>query len=136
MWIPDYCRKKIIEALNFIGEDGRAPRQYSYPQNKDQLPAMDLRPYIDQGVWISSTVYKYLCYTGDFTILKEVCGYYKFDGNRVNFSAERDTVLDHLIRIADYLISKLDENTGCLRALYGDWNDALDGLGKTDDAGK
>ena len=136
MWIPDYCRTKIVEALNFIGEDGRPPRQYSYPKHENELPAMDLRPFIDQGVWIISTVYKYLCYTGDFTILDEECGYYKFVGNKVDFSKERDSVLNHLIRIAEYLISKLDEKTNCLRAIYGDWNDALDGLGKTADKDK
>ncbi len=136
MWIPDYCRGKIVEALNFIGEDGRPPRQYSYPKHENELPAMDLRPFIDQGVWIISTVYNYLCYTGDFTILGEECGYYKFIGNKVDFSKERDSVLDHLIRIAEYLISKLDEKTNCLRAIYGDWNDALDGLGKTNDKDK
>ena len=132
MWIPDYCREKIVEALNFIGENGRAPRQYSYPKN-GELPPMDLRAFVDQGVWIISTVYTYLCYTGDFSVLSETCGYYKFDGNKVCYSSERDTVLDHLIRIAEYLISNLDGETNCLRALYGDWNDSLDGLGKTDD---
>lgn len=136
MWIPDYCRGKIVEALNYIGENGRAPRQYSYPENKNVAPPMDLRPFIDQGVWIISTVYKYLCYTGDFTILSEECGYYKFNGNTVELCSERDDVLSHLIRIADYLVSNLDDETNCLHALYGDWNDALDGLGKTEDAGK
>lgn len=136
MWIPDYCRNKIVEALNYIGENGRAPRQYSYPKNKNTLPAMDLRPFIDQGVWVISTVYKYLCYTGDFTILNEKCGYYKIEGNQVDFSNERDSVLDHLVRIAEYLIGNIDKKTNCLRALYGDWNDALDGLGKTQDDGK
>ena len=80
MWIPDYVRGKIVEALNYIGENGRAPRQYSYVQNKNVLPSMDLRAFVDQGVWIISTVYKYLAYTGDYSILDEVCGYYKFDG--------------------------------------------------------
>lgn len=136
MWIPDYCRAKIVEALNFIGDNGRAPRQYSYPRNEKELPVMDLRAFIDQGVWIISTVYTYLCYTGDFTILDEICGYYNFDGNKVNFSDKRDSVLMHLIRIADYLVANLDEKTDCLHALYGDWNDALDGLGKTDDKDK
>ena len=133
MWIPEYCRGKIIEALNYIGDDGRAPRQYSYSVDKNVVPAMDLRPYIDQGVWIISTVYNYLAYTDDFSILNEECGYFKLKGNKAEFSAERDSVLDHLLRIAGYLILNLDEETGCLHALYGDWNDALDGLGKTDD---
>ena len=94
---------------------------------------MDLRPFIDQGVWIVSTVYTYLAYTGDFSILDEVCGYYEFKGNEVLLNDEKDSVLDHLVRIAGYLCGNLDEETGCLHALYGDWNDALDGLGKTDD---
>ena len=136
IWIPEYCRGKIVEALNFIGENGRAPRQYSYPKTKDVLPGMDLRPYIDQGVWIISTVYNYLAQTGDFSVLNEECGYYKFIGNKVDFSQDRDSVLEHLIRITNYLISNLDDETGCLHALYGDWNDALDGLGKTEDKNK
>lgn len=138
MWIPEYCREKIVEALNFIGENGRPPRQYSYPPSPQTLPAMDMRPYIDQGVWIISTVYTYLCYTGDFSILDEECGYYKFPFHSigVDFSAERDSVLCHLIRICEFLIANLDEETGCLHALYGDWNDSLDGLGFTDDPDK
>ena len=135
-WIPSVCRKKIVEALNFIGEDGRAPRQYSYPKSDNVLPTMDLRPYIDQGVWIISTVYNYLAQTGDYSILGEKCGYYKFSGNKVGFSLENDSVLDHLVKITEYLISNIDETTGCLKALHGDWNDALDGLGKTNDKEK
>ena len=133
IWQPNYARQKMIEALGFIGDNGRAPRQYSYPQAQGVLPAMDLRPFIDQGVWIISTIFSYLSFTDDYSILDEVCGYYKLDGNAVNFSAEKDTVLEHLIRITEYLISNLAEDTGCLRALYGDWNDALDGLGYTKD---
>ena len=136
LWIPDYCKKKIVEALNYIGEDGRAPRQYSYSRAEGIPPVMDLREYIDQGVWVVSTVYRYLAVTGDFSILNEECGYYKFERGNVLFSERRDTVLDHLTNIADFLLGNLDEETGCLHALYGDWNDALDGLGKTKDAGK
>lgn len=135
-WIPEYCRSKIIEALNFIGENGRAPRQYSYPANETTAPKMDLRAFIDQGVWIISTVYTYLSYTSDFSILNEECGYYKFEGDNVLLCDKRDSVLEHLVTITDYLLSNLDENTGCLKALYGDWNDALDGLGKTQKEGQ
>ena len=31
----------------------------------------------------------------------------------------------------DYLVSNIDEETGCLRILFGDWNDSVDMLGKT-----
>ncbi len=135
-WIPDYCRTKIVEALNFIGDNGRAPRQYSYPANEYTAPKMDLRAFIDQGVWIISTVYTYLAYTGDYSILDEECGYYTFKDNDVLLCDKRDSVLEHLLLITDFLVSNLDENTGCLKALYGDWNDALDGLGKTQKPGQ
>lgn len=136
LWEHEYCRQKIVEALNFIGDDGRASRQYSYPENPSVLPEMDLREYIDQGNWILTTVYRYLSLTGDYTILDEVCGYYKFNKRKVDFSSRRDSVLEHLIAICDYLLSNLDEKTNCLHILYGDWNDAVDGLGKTDDPNK
>ena len=136
MWIPDYCREKILEALNYIGDDGRAPRQYSYPAYEGALPVMDLRPFIDQGVWVISTIYTYLAVTGDYSILEEECGYYHFEGRAVSFSNKGDSVLSHMIRIMEYLSSNLDEETNCLHILYGDWNDALDGLGESNDESK
>ena len=132
VWLPQLARRRIIDALNYIGVDGRAPRQYSYQLAKDVLPRMDLREFIDQGVWVISTIYSYLAHTDDYSILDELCGYYIFDGDKVAFCDEKDSVLEHLIRITDYLLANLAEDTGCLRALYGDWNDALDGLGYTE----
>ena len=136
LWIPDYCKKKIVEALGYVGEDGRAPRQYSYPRAVGVPPAMDLREYIDQGVWIISTVYRYLSVTGDFSILNEECGYYRFENDTVYCCDKKDSVLAHLLNIADFLLRNIDEETQCLHVLYGDWNDALDGLGKTKESGK
>ncbi len=136
MWMPKHCRYKIVDALNYIDEGGRPPRQYSYPASKGVPPKMDLRPYIDQGVWIISTVYSYLCFTGDYSILEEECGYYKFNENVVELSDKKSSVLRHLLDIMGFLLSNIDEDTGCLKALYGDWNDALDGLGKTSKAGQ
>ena len=142
-WDAPLVRRRIVETLNYIGDDGRAPRQYSYKPSDDIAPLMDLRAFIDQGVWIISTVYTYLSFTGDFSVLDEICGYYNFDGtspmsssSRPNFSNRRDSVLTHLVTILDFLISNLDDETGCLHALYGDWNDALDGLGKTNKVGQ
>ena len=132
VWLPKLARKRIIDALNYIGVDGRAPRQYSYRLAENVLPKMDLREFIDQGVWIISTMYSYLAHTDDYSILDELCGYYIFDGQAVDFCDKKDTVLEHLICITDFLLSNLAEDTGCLRALYGDWNDALDGLGYTE----
>ncbi|HEY5584206.1 MAG TPA: hypothetical protein VIK78_06910 [Ruminiclostridium sp.] len=132
-WKPKAARTKIIEALNFIFIDGRCPRQYSLPRSEGSAPAMDLRPFIDQGVWVISTIYSYLKVTGDFEFLKEACGYYEIVDEKIGLvrkSKEKDSILDHMLRIMEYLLSNRDnENTGCIRALYGDWNDALDGLG-------
>lgn len=133
MWNPSDCRQKIIEALGFIDPCGRPPRQYSLPAS-GALPAMDTRAFIDQGVWIISTLYTYLAHTGDSSILDEECGYYKIVGhNQVEFVQERNSVDEHIRRIANYLINNIDSRTGCLKALYGDWNDALDGLGVSQD---
>ena len=135
LWRPDDVGKRIVEMMDFILSDGRAPRQISFPTPEKPIPDMDLRPYIDQGVWIISTVYTYLCYTGDRSLLDEKCSYYVAESTYsvTKRSDEVTTVLEHLIRICDYLVSKLDTEckTNCLRALYGDWNDALDGLGMT-----
>lgn len=132
MWTGWPCRRKIVEGLNFIGSDGRAPRQYSIPPTPDIIPQLDLRKFIDQGVWIIGTVYRYLAYTGDWSILDEKCGYYEF-GKSVRHTDEKTSVLEHLIRISRFLISNIDEQTDCLHALYGDWNDALDGMGVSRD---
>lgn len=141
IWHTKESRDKIITALNYILEDGRPPRQFSLPATPDMIPDMDLRKYIDQGVWVISTIYTYLCYTDDYSILDEECSYYvaNEDNTWIERKSDiRDTVLDHMVKIMDYLISKLDREygTNCLRALTGDWNDAIDGLGKPLDQGK
>lgn len=132
-WEPNETKVKMLEALDFTAPNGRCPRQYSLPTGENSVPEMDLRPFIDQGVWVISTIVTYLKYTGDFSFLKEECGYYEIideKKNLVRLSPIRDSVLEHMIKIMNYLISNRDfERTKCVRALYGDWNDALDGLG-------
>ncbi len=131
-WEPEETKDKMLEALNFTAPNGRCPRQYSLPAGEG-APEMDLRPFIDQGVWVISTIVTYLKYTGDFSFLEEECGYYEIideKKNLVKLSPIRDSVLEHMLKIMNYLISNRDfEITKCVRALYGDWNDALDGLG-------
>lgn len=132
IWDPKTARKKIIHILNYIDVSGRPPRQFSEPQS-DGLFLTDNREFIDQGQWLISLVHKYLCYTQDKSILKEQCGYIELLGrNQARLTKEKDNVFKHLERIMNYLISNIDEESGCLKALYGDWNDAVDGLGTTD----
>lgn len=133
IWNPQASRAKILTALNNILEDGRAPRQFSLPVG-GAMPDMDLRMFIDQGLWVITTVYAYLAFTGDYSILDEKCGYYVVNdlNNRIIRKSERvDTVLEHVLNVMDYLVSNIDEETGCLRILFGDWNDSVDMLGKT-----
>jgi len=133
---PEQARTKMMEALGFIAPNGRCPRQYALPMNETAQPAMDLRQFIDQGVWVINTIVTYLKFTGDFNLLDQTCGYYEIvDDKRklVKKSDLLDSVLSHMLRIMDYLIQNQDPKTSCIRALYGDWNDALDGLGVSSD---
>lgn len=129
---PEQAKNKILEALSFIDPSGRCPRQYALPMNESAMPVMDLRQFIDQGVWVINTIINYIKFTGDFSILEENCGYYEIvDDKRraVKKSEIYDSVLSHMLRIMGYLMHNQDMVTGCIKALYGDWNDALDGLG-------
>ena len=141
MWQPEESRAKILVAMNYILSDGRTPRQFSVPADENALPELDLREYVDQGVWIISTIYTYLAFTDDYSILNEECSYYELTdriAHSFRKSDMRDSVLEHMLKIMEYLISKLDTECGtnCLRVLSGDWNDALNGLGRTKDPGR
>ena len=138
-WQPAAARRKMIEALGFTAPDGRCFRQYSLPNAAGEPGRMDLRPFIDQGAWVISCVATYLRLSGDWALLKEVCGYHEIvneAARKVAPSAQRDSVLIHLIKIMDYLLKNRDPETRCVMALYGDWNDALDGLGISRDPSK
>lgn len=132
---PIEARTKILEALGMVFVDGRCPRQYSLPMHGKPGPA-DLREFIDQGVWAISTVYNYCSVTGDQSILHETIGYQQLtsaNGTACEPSGERGTVLEHLFRIMSYLDRNRDPESGLVLSLYGDWNDALDGLGVSED---
>ena len=137
IWQPKECRAQIVRVMNFILEDGRPPREISFPIG-NEVPQLNLSPYIDQGFWIISTVYTYLAYTEDYSILDEICGYFKTEKTRgpADFSKIKDSLMCHLIKITDFLLRNVDEKTGCQCILLGDWNDSLSALGKTSDKDK
>ena len=135
---PAAAKEKMREALGFVLTDGRCPRQYSLPVNGTPGRA-DLREFIDQGAWVISTIHAYLALTGDAAFLEDVLGYHRLsdaDATMLVPATDRDTVLEHLLRIMGYLARNRDPETKLLLALYGDWNDALDGLGTTDEPGR
>ena len=132
IWNHQDARRKIIEALNFLTPYGRFPRQYSLPVNG--VARIDDRNFIDQGLWVIDAVFQYLAYTNDYEFLNEICGYMNFDEKGSAFVLEeKDDVLSHIIKVVNFLTSNIDENTHCLKTLYGDWNDAINGLGASDD---
>lgn len=138
MWNPKASKEKIKEVLGIIDPSGNPPRQYSLPPVNSKVASMDLRPFIDQSVWIISTIYTYLSYTNDYDFLQEKCSYFKIispsSSEKVDYE---ETVLEHMFKIMSYLESKIDNKyTHLLRAIYGDWNDALDGLGLSLDKDK
>ncbi len=139
-WRPEAARAKMLEALSYTAPDGRCFRQYSLPTSTGRIGRMDLRPFIDQGVWVISCISTYVKLTGDMAFLDEVCGYHEIVDEAagvVRPSPQRDTVLQHLLKILGYMLDHRDhDQTGCVRALYGDWNDALDGLGISQDPNK
>ncbi len=135
---PQEARLKIEEALGQVLLSGRCPRQYSLTVNGTPGRA-DLREFIDQGVWAVSTAYSYVANTGEAAFLEKPLGYRNESPGDESITLpaqERESVLEHLLRIMDYLEQKRDEQTGLVLALYGDWNDALDGLGIAEDPGR
>jgi len=132
-WRPQAAHAKLIEALGFTDPSGRCFRQYSLPSKNGQIGRVDLRPFIDQGSWVISCTASLLRLTGDYGLLSEDVGYHKIVDeatSSVEPAEQRDSVLNHLFKIMQYLLDHRDHgHTGCVRALYGDWNDAMDGLG-------
>lgn len=136
LWDPTTARQKIINTMNVLGLNGRSPRQYSIAKGNKTL-AMDNREFIDQGQWLITTLWTYLAFTNDYSILDEECGFISFDGRGSSTVLdEKSSLFDHLKRILNYLIGHIDPETGLLHTLYGDWNDAVDGLGATKDPNK
>ena len=133
---PQKAKEKILEGLSYTCPSGRCLRQY--------LPGSsiaDTREFIDQGLWVIKTVVEYIKVTGDQSILHEEVGYHEIVEDNPYIGSVKpseicESVLLHLFRILGYLIENINPKTQLLMALYGDWNDALDGLGFTKDKDK
>jgi cellobiose phosphorylase len=133
---PEKAKEKILEALSYTCLSGRCLRQY-LPGS----PIADTREFIDQGLWVIKTIVEHVKVTGDQSILSEEVGYHEIVEDNPYIGAVRpietqETVLLHLFRILEYLIKNINPKTQLLMALYGDWNDALDGLGFNNKKGK
>ncbi len=128
---PNMVREKILGCLDYVSVTGRCPRQFAWSKEKDVR--IDVREFIDQGLWVIDCIYQYLSYTDDTSLLSEKRRYIEIqEDSSACFSSREDDVLSHLKQMLSYLIDNIDTDTGCLKTLYGDWNDAIDGLGRSE----
>ncbi|HSW46848.1 MAG TPA: hypothetical protein VLM89_14905, partial [Phycisphaerae bacterium] len=120
---PDVVRDRLLHTLRYQAADGRAVRQYEAVSGAGQ----DMRMYMDSSSWIPDTLVKYLQESGDLSILDEDVPYFNMQTQQPD-DKESGTVWEHALRA----VRSLAENTGyhgLCRIGYGDWNDALSGIG-------
>jgi cellobiose phosphorylase len=114
---PKFVKTEFLNALRYQFTDGRAVRQYE--RFKDG--GHDERMYMDSPLWMVDTLVRYLRDTGDFGILKRQVPYLR--------SKKKGSVYEHVMRglMSCY---KFRGQKGLCVAGHGDWNDALDGIGR------
>jgi cellobiose phosphorylase/N,N'-diacetylchitobiose phosphorylase len=112
---PGEVKNKLLEALSFQYGDGRALRQYSAVGTEH-----DRRDYSDSPIWIADVLTSYIKESGDMEILQKQVPF--FDGGS-------GSVYEHNLRAIKYLLDDRGAH-GLCRLRYGDWNDALEGIGK------
>jgi cellobiose phosphorylase len=112
---PEEVRKLLLQTLAFQYCGGAAVRQYSVTAT-----AHDLRDYSDSPIWIADVLTSYIKETGDFGILDQQVPY--FDGGS-------GTVYEHNLRALRRLFEDRGDH-GLCHIRHGDWNDALEGIGK------
>ncbi len=111
---PNDTKKYILEALSYMYDDGRCPRQF------DRFSGIhDYADFMDSPTWIPYTVCDYIKETGDFDLINTEVGYFESD--------KKDTVLDHILLSLDYLYNSRGKN-GLILMRKGDWLDGLTGI--------
>lgn len=111
---PADSEKYILEALSYMYEDGRCPRQY------DRVSGfIDTNDFMDSPTWIPYAVCGYIKETGDFGLIDTKVGYHN--------SEKQDTVLDHILLSLDYLYNSRGKN-GLILIRDGDWLDGMRGI--------
>jgi cellobiose phosphorylase len=114
---PKFVKTEFLNALRYQFPDGRAVRQYE----RFKGGGHDERRYMDSPLWMVDTLVRYLRETGDFALLKRRVPYLR--------SKTSGTVYQHVMRglMSCY---KFRGQKGLCLVGHGDWNDALDGIGR------
>lgn len=119
---PEFVRSRLLEALRFQFSDGRAVRQYEkYPGG-----GHDERMYHDSPSWLADLLVTYISETGDAAILEEQVPYLNWETKRP--SQESGSVYEHVLRGTKSLFGRTGHH-GLSAIGYGDWNDAISGIG-------
>ena len=113
----EYARTELLNAMRYQFPDGRAVRQYE--RFKDG--GHDERMYMDSPVWMVDTLVRYLRDTGDFKILKRQVPFLR--------SRKKGTAYRHALLGLRSCYTHRGQKGLCLVG-HGDWNDALDGIGR------
>ncbi|MBN1269423.1 MAG: hypothetical protein JXB04_07545, partial [Kiritimatiellae bacterium] len=117
---PVRARARLLEILSHQNPDGTAPRNFSAFGDG----VHDNRRYMDSPVWIARTLADLVVETGEFSLLDEQVPF---------LNGEPATVDEHLWRALDHLYRGRGAHGACITG-EGDWNDALEGIGKHGDA--
>ncbi len=121
---PEYVAVMLATTLRHQYEDGGAMRGF----DKIAGGQHDLRRYMDNCSWIPDTLVTYVKESGDLAFLDREEGFFNPQTGRTE-SKPSVTIYEHARRA----VKSLYENRGlhglCLIG-HGDWNDALDGVGR------
>lgn len=120
---PAFTRRALLRTLQFQAADGRAVRQYCLFPGAGH----DMRMYMDSSSWIADTLSTYLKETGDFGLLDEPVPYFNMETQEPD-PATSGSGYEHALRSVRSLVSSTGFH-GLCRIGYGDWNDALSGIG-------
>jgi cellobiose phosphorylase/cellobionic acid phosphorylase len=83
---------------------------------------------MDSPLWIADTLVTYVQETGDFRVLDEPVGFFSMPASRARPAGAR-SVWDHAMLAVRSCFAFRGRKGLCL-AGHGDWNDALDGIGR------
>lgn len=120
---PGYVRRMLLRVLRYQSADGRGVRQFCLFPGAGH----DMRMYMDSSSWIPDTLVQYIRESGDLAILDERVPWFDMQKQDPD-EANTGTVYEHALRAVRSLIESTGYH-GLCRIGYGDWNDALSGIG-------
>ena len=113
--IPERARQRILDLASTQFEDGSAYHQYQPLTRQGNTDVGS--GFNDDPLWLIAGTWAYLCETGDFTILDELC---PFDNNSQN----QAPLMEHLRRSFRFTTEHLGPH-GLPLIGRADWNDCL-----------